>query len=805
MDGEVVTPLTVWEMAVADAACETPDVARALVWLPATVPGTAADALLKAGAATPERLAQLDQAHVWYRTRLTEAGPRILALDGLATHCTLWLDGTRIGESRSMFAPLRIAVEARAGAELVLHFAPLTVENGAPLRRQRWRPHLVAGPHLRHWRASLLGRMPGWCPSVPAVGPFRPVALITEGPVAARDIRLRAGVDQGTPTLEVALTLRGNAAAPVLHCAGKKRVMQGANGRWFARLDLPEAALWWPHTHGTPALHAVSVSVDGRRLDLGRTGFRTLALDRAGDGHGFRIVVNGVPVFCRGAVWTPVDVTTLAGGATAYAARLGTARALGMNMLRIPGFATYETPAFFDACDELGILVWQDLMLSNFDYDLSPAALGDVLCAEIDALLDLNEGAPSLAVVCGGNEMAQQGAMLSLPEAVWRTPFLETDLPALVAARRPDVLTVANSPFGGDLPFRTDAGVSHYFGVGAYRRPLDDARRANPRFASECLAFANLPQPERLPPNAGNAAPGSAEWRARIVRDLKADWDFEEVRDHYLGVLYGEDAARLKADNPARYLALSAAVSGEVMEAAFAEWRRAGSPCGGALVLSLADVQPGFGWGLLDFEGIPKPAAFALKRAFRPLNVLLTDEGLNGLDCHIVNDTAETRALSLSLTAYGADGAPVIDGTMRLVIGPHSTLRRSSAEILGIFFDITAAYGFGPAPHVVSVARLADAESGAPVAGAFHFPLGRAAAMAEPGLSATLARAGRDWCVTLRAERLAQSVHIAAPGFAPSDDWLHVAPGAPQNIRLIGRGRPAVTMTALNAAGPISL
>ncbi|MCA0422936.1 MAG: glycoside hydrolase family 2 protein [Proteobacteria bacterium] len=804
IDGEIRTPLTDWQMALADAACDTPDAARSLRWLPAEVPGTAAAVLLNGGLATPERLATLDQAHVWYRNRLVENGPRILVLDGLATHCTVLLDGERIGESRSMFEPLRLAIDARIGSELALHFAPITTESGIPSRRQRWRPHLVAGPQLRNWRASLLGHMPGWCPSRPVVGPFRAVSLISEGPLTARDLRLRAGIENGIPTLEVVLTLAGNVAAPVLHCAGKERVMEGARGRWFARLDLPDAALWWPHTHGVPALHAVSVVVDGRRIDLGRTGFRSLALDRDHDGKGFRIRVNGVPVFCRGAIWTPVDVTTLAGGA-AMAQRLDQARALNLNMLRVPGFAAYEGSEFFDHCDERGIMVWQDLMLSNFDYDTSPAALGAVLVSELDTLLDANEAAPSLAVLCGGNEMAQQGAMLSLPESIWRNPFFETELPTLVAARRPDVLTVPNSPFGGDLPFRTDEGVSHYFGVGAYRRPLDDARRANPRFASECLAFANLPQPERLARNAGGALPGSAEWRAKVVRDLKADWNFEDVRDHYLGLLYGDDPARLKADDPARYLALSSAVSGEVMAAAMAEWRRTASLCGGALVLSLADVQPGFGWGVFDCDGVPKPAAFALKRAFRPLTVLLTDEGLNGLDCHIVNDTPQARSLTLTLTSYGADGAPVIDGAQAMTIPPHTTVRRSCAEIFGVFFDVTAAYGFGPAPHVVSAARLTETASGKSIADAFHFPLGRAAAMADPGLTANLTCDGTDWYVTLRAERLAQSVHVAAPGFVTADDWFHLAPGTPRSLHLAGHGKPEVTVTALNAPGPITL
>ena len=119
------------------------------------------------------------------------------------------------------------------------------------------------------------------------------------------------------------------------------------------RVEFPDVELWWPHTHGTPRLH--EVTVDGEVV--GRVGFRTIE-NRSEDS--LDLWVNGVRVFCRGAVWTPGDL-----------AALDEAVGLGLNMVRVPGIAAYESDAFHDRCDELGLLVWQDLMFATFDYPLA--------------------------------------------------------------------------------------------------------------------------------------------------------------------------------------------------------------------------------------------------------------------------------------------------------------------------------------------------------------------------------------------------------------------------------------------------
>ena len=131
---------------------------------------------------------------------------------------------------------------------------------------------------------------------------------------------------------------------------------------------------------------------------------------------------------------------------------------------------------------------------------------------------------PCLAVLCGGSEVAQQAAMAGAPRALWDGALFAERLAGHARRLRPDVPYVAATPSGGALPFHAGTGVSHYYGVGAYRRPLEDARRAGVRFAAECLAFSHVPSPAAVDAlMGGRGAPGSHPRGTR--RSRCACWD----------------------------------------------------------------------------------------------------------------------------------------------------------------------------------------------------------------------------------------------------------------------------------------
>lgn len=755
------------------------DLSGTLAWIAAPVPGTVAQALREAGRWTVEEPAPLHDQDIWYRTHFRGNGRRMLRFNGLATLAEVWLNRRSILVSDNMFRTHEVEVDLEGDNELAIVFRSLDAELARRKGRARWRTALVANNALRHVRTTLLGHMTGWQPPVHTVGPWRAIEVLDPaGPLYLKVADVRATLDGADGVVDVTLDIASRCGRP------QARLEVGdvaapltwtGDGRLEGSLRLADVEKWWPHTHGKPALHRARAVVGEVGIDLGRIGFRSVEIDRGADGRGFGFRINGQPVFVRGACWSAADLVTLAADRATLLPWLRQARDAHMNMIRVGGTMTYESEDFFALCDELGILVWHDFMFANMDYPVGDPAFRANVEQEAHEFLARVAAHPSLALLCGGSEIAQQVAMLGLPSNLWNGPLVDEILPGIAKACCPDVPFIAQSPDGGDLPFQVDRGVSHYYGIGAYRRPLEDARRAGVRFAAECLAFANMP--------AGPPGPSDI-----VPKDRGADWDFADVRDHYLGLLYGIDAAHLKAADPMHYRRLARALSGDVMEGVIGEWRRPGSTCDGVLVWMLKDLSPGPGWGVIDSGGVPKLAWHGLRRAFRPVQVVLSDEGLNGLGVHVINERTVPLRARLSLLCLRGGDVVVLRREWEIALSPRGARSMSSAEIIGSFFDITYAYRFGPPALDVAIVTLCDADTGERLAESAHYPLGRAALVHGPGLAATLERDGTGWSVTVEATKFAPCIQVEAPGYRGEDEGFFLLPGERRRVTLVATG-----------------
>lgn len=773
------------------AVTDPADLSGSFDWIEAPVPGTVARALAAAGKWSLDAPQPLHGRDYWYRCTFSGTGPVRLLFEGLATTAEVWLNGRRILESTDMFTPAHVDVELRGSNVMQICFRSLEAAlSKVPTRpRPRWRPRLIGSQGLRWIRSTLIGHMPGWCPPVAAIGPWRAIKIIPHDRQSVIEHEVIAAIDGSDGQLDIRIRLAQPCqTAPIVRCETQECALtQAEDGVWTGTLILNNAERWWPHTHGIPRLYSVVISCDGYEVTLTRTGFRSIKIDNGSDGRDFRVLVNDVPVFCRGTVWTNSDVVGLSGDRATYAPALNALRAANLNMIRVPGTMVYETTAFHNLCDELGILVWQDFMFANFDYPDADEAWRSKVTREADAFLARVRSSPSLAVLCGGSEVHQQATMLGYPMAATASRLFDYILPQAVTRWRPDVPYIANSPYGGALPFSASSGITHYFGVGAYLRPLNDARRADVKFASECLAIANIPDPCTLERELAVAPFHHPKWKERVPRDQGASWDFEDVRDHYLEKVYSVCARQLRIEDQERYLAASRAVVADIFEATIGEWRRAGSRTSGGLVLAHQDLSPGAGWGILDSAGEPKSPWYALRRQCAPVALLLTDEGLDGLACHIVNDSSSDLNVKLSLRCLRDGHVAVIDASIDVAVASRSREAVLSSSVIGQFFDINSAYRFGPASHDVTIATLHDAVNGNLISQAFHLPSLALGDRRELGLKASTERVGNDWFLVVKAQAFARRVAIDDRKFRPEDNYFNLDPLAPRRIRLAPR------------------
>jgi beta-mannosidase len=792
-------------------------------WLAITTLAPAAAALRELGRWSldqPPR--RFDAEDWWYRLRfdapVAAAGEKLfLGFDGLATIAQVWLNGQPLLSSDNMF----VAHEREVGAalkpndnELLLRFRALDSWLAKRRPRPRWRTPMIENQQLRWARTTLLGRTPGWSPPAAVVGPWQDIWLERRSGPALHDLQLRSELDRGKGIVRVELDGDSVEGAELVLSRGSfsaRQALSRRDGRLHGELKVDAPVLWWPHTHGEPALYEAALQLKGGgKVSLGAIGFRNITVDR--ENGDFALRVNGVPVFCRGACWTPLDAVSLRATPEALSNAVAQARGLGMNMLRVPGTGVYEDDAFFDACDAQGMLVWQDLMFANMDYPVDDAAFSAGALAEVGQQLARWRARPSLAVLCGNSEVEQQAAMWGAARGLWSSPWFDEVLARVCEKEIPSLVYWPSSAHGGAFPHQASVGTTSYYGVGAYLRPLDDARRVELRFATECLAFANVPQPSaaaRLP-GAHATRVHHAAWKSRSPRDLGAGWDFDDVRDHYLGVLFGVDPPKLRYADHERYLLLSRITTAEVMAATFAEWRRPASTCRGAMVLMLRDLWAGAGWGLIDDAGVPKASAHGLRRVLQPTAVFLSDEGVNGLSVDVVHERGEALGAELELSVWRNGDVRVATGRAALALAPHSGTTRPVLELFEHFTDLSYAYRFGPLAHDAVVATLTGAD-GTRLGQAFHFPAGFGLQReADVGLTAQARMTdGGDAELLVGTKRLAQSVYFDIPGFEALDEYFHLVPGEDRRIvlrRIAGHaGLPSGTVHALNSSAACRL
>ncbi|WP_046729116.1 glycoside hydrolase family 2 protein [Streptomyces humi] len=653
--------------------------------LPAAVPGCVHTDLLTAGVIPDPFLGRNETEVAWvgrrawtYTAELTarsEHERTDLVFDGLDTAAEITLDGRPLGRTRNMHRSYRFDVTGLRG-RLAVRFASAYTEAAAVRDRLGDRPAAYAEPY-QYIRKMACSFGWDWGPTLVTAGLWRPVRLEHWSTARIGRVRPVVTVRQGVGVVELHVDVERARAGTDLglevRVAGRtaRAAVAGASGT--VRVEVPDARLWWPRGYGEQPLHDVELTLSGGGVVLDcwrrRVGFRTVELDRRPDGHGtgFTLVVNGVRLFARGVNWIPDDVFPSRMTRDRYRERLGRAAEAGVDLVRVWGGGLYESEDFYDACDELGLLVWQDFPFACAAYPEEQPLRGEVEAEARENVVRLMPH-PSLALWNGNNEnlwgFRDWGWEEQLAGGSWGEGYYLGLLPRVVAELDPTRPYSAGSPWSGSWdrhPNDPAHGTHHSWEVWN-RADYADYRHEVPRFVAEFgwqapPAHATL---RRALPGEALAAdsPGmlhhqkADDGNGKLRRGLERHFAFPEGdfdRWHYLTQV-----------NQARAVA-----------AGIEHWRSHWPVCAGTVVWQLNDCWPVTSWAAIDGDGREKPLWHELRRLYADRLLTLQLRG-RGLVAAAVNQAARVWRTGLALRRMTVDGAVVGSADLVLEAGART-------------------------------------------------------------------------------------------------------------------------------------
>ncbi len=613
-----------------------------------------------------------------------------LVAEGLDTAATVSLNGTEIARTWNQHRSYRFDVTALlvAGSnELVIEFAgPADTADQLAEQLGLW-PHTNLHPYnaIRKM-ASNFGW--DWGPDVATVGVWKPIRIESWTGVRIDSVRPLAGLDGADGVLDAKVALAWSDgftddATITVEVGGTTTEMTVAAGTEEAGVSatIADVDRWWPRGHGEQPLYDVTVAVKaGEQTDgwTGRVGFRTITMDVAPDEHGgpFVLSVNGKPVFVRGANWIPDDAFVTRLDRSTYERSITDAVDADMNLLRVWGGGIYETDDFYDVCDELGILVWQDFLFACAAYSEEEPLRSEVEAEARQAVTRLSRHA-SLAVWNGNNEniwgYVEWGWRQPLGGRTWGEGYYFDLLPKIVAELDPRTPYSQGSPYSYDHfihPNDERNGTMHVWDVWN-QVDYSTYRKYKPRFVSE-FGFQGPPAWSTLT-SVVHDQPLDPYGEQMLVHQKAFEGNLKLERglgDHLPMWKDIDDWHWTTQLNQARAVAYGVEY-----------WRSLFPLNTGTIVWQLNDNWPVISWAAVDGHGHRKPLWFALKHAYadRLLTVQPREDGLV-VAGHNDTDEAWSTSITVARRSTSAGGTVLAQETFALEVGPRSAVLNSLPE-----------------------------------------------------------------------------------------------------------------------------
>ncbi len=590
---------------------------------------------------------------------LLDCGAVLLRCEGLDTLAAVYINGAEAGRADNMHRTWEFDVKdlLREGENTIaVHFASPTKfirESYAADPADGTADAMEGFPSLR--KAHCMFGW-DWGPRLPDAGIWRDISLIGVDAARIRDVLVKQFHEDGQVTLEIDTHITRLTDAPaevrVSVTAPDGTVLTGAGET--CRIEIPDPQLWWPAGYGGQPLYQVEVELvsGGTRLDLWsrRTGLRTMTVSRVKSEHGesFSHCVNGVDVFAMGMDYIPED--NLLPRVTPERTRrlLEDARAANVNTIRVWGGGYYPDDYFYDICDELGLLVWQDFMFACAVYNLTEAFEETITAEFVDNIRRLRSH-PSLALWCGNNEMEQfAGSGLWIKAMRQKSDYIKMFqyiIPKVLKKEDPQAFYWPSSPSSGgdfDEPGDPSRGDVHDWDVWHGLKPFTDYRNYLFSYVSE-FGFQSFPCMETIE---SFTLPEDRNIFSYIMEKHQRNATANGRIVTYLSQTYLYPATLDKLVYASQLL------QAQAMQYGVEHWRRNRGRCMGAVIWQLNDCWPVASWAGIDYFGRWKALQYYAKRFFAPVLVSCHEEGLVDQEDISVNtehiDPRKTARLNVS-------------------------------------------------------------------------------------------------------------------------------------------------------------
>jgi beta-mannosidase len=772
-------------------------------WYPATVPGCVHTDLLANRLIGDPFLRDDEQRLQWigktdweYQTSFEVTADLLdrqnieLDFQGLDTYAEVFLNGQLLLKADNMFREWRrdCKNELKLGANTLRIVFRSPINEVLPVlsglkyqlpasndQGEKTSPYTRKAPYQFGW---------DWGPRFVTSGIWKPIVLEAWDDVRISDfhvIQRELNKDVALLTAEVEIVSNSSTAIKLTvanvtgkaTAASREITLTPGTNRVLTEFEIRHPSLWWPNGMGAHPLYELQARLlkGSRLVDVASTriGLRTVELQQNNDrwGKSFQFVVNGVPVFAKGANWIPADSFPTRITKEKYRWLVESARDANMNMLRVWGGGIYESQDFYNLCDEMGILVWQEFMFACSMYPGDEAFLNNVRQEAIDNVKRLRNH-PSIVLWCGNNEIETAwfnwGWKGTLPAVVWDNynKLFNGVLPEVCASLDPSRPYWPSSP-GPNLGTASElqkTGDEHYWGVWHASLPFSDYEKQFPRFMSE-YGFQSFPQSVTV--NTFTNAEDHDIQSPVMLAHQRHPRGNQLIREYMLREFH-------EPRDFESFLYVSQVLQAEGIKVGAEHLRRIMPRNMGSLYWQIDDCWPVASWSSVDYLGNWKALHYYVRRFYNELLVSPHQED-GEIKIDIVSDRLSSTPAQLEISLVDFHGR-TLQAIKRDVEVPSQTsktfLSLSTTELLA---------GKIPGDVFLHCDLLVNGKSVSE--NNYFFQPFKNMSLEQPQISTVVTRNRQGYLVTLGAEAFAKDVYLSSdgiPGFF-SDNYFDLLPG----------------------------